>query len=74
MKFCKVYHFTDDTNLLCLTNSIKELNKLVNADLKHLVNWLHAKYKKNTEMVIFNSKQKKFERDLKIKLLKVLNT
>ena len=29
-----------DTNLLCLSNSIKKLNKLVNADLKHLVNWL----------------------------------
>ena len=50
------------TLLLCLTNSIKKLKKLVNADLKHLVNWL------NTEMVIFKSKQKKFEGDLKIKL------
>ena len=39
IKFCKVYHFADDTNLLCLSNSIKKLNKLVNADLKHLVNW-----------------------------------
>ena len=30
--FCKVHHFADDTNLLCLSNSIKKLNKLVNAD------------------------------------------
>ena len=37
-KFCKVYHFADDTNLLCLNNSIKKLNKLVNTNLKHLVN------------------------------------
>ena len=36
IKFCKVHHFADDTNLLCLSNSIKKLNKLVNADLKHL--------------------------------------
>ena len=36
--FCKFHHFSDDTNLLCLSNSIKKLNKLVNADLKHLVN------------------------------------
>ena len=36
IKFCKVYHFADDTNLFCLSNSIKKLNKLVNADLKHL--------------------------------------
>ena len=40
IKFCKVHHFTDDTYLLCLSNSIKKLNKLVNADLKHLANWL----------------------------------
>ena len=61
-----------DTNLLCLSNSIKKLNKLVNADLKHLVNWLNANKislnVKKTEMVIFKSKQKKFEGDLKIKL------
>ena len=83
IKFCKVHHFADDTNLLCLSNSIKKLNKLVNADLKHLVNWLNANKislnVKKTEMVIFKSKHKKFEGDLKIKLcgnyilLKVLN-
>ena len=38
IKFCKVHHFADDTNLLCLSNSIKKLNKLVNADLKYPVN------------------------------------
>ena len=42
IKFCKVHHFADDTNLLCLSNSIKKLNKLVNADLKHLANWLNT--------------------------------
>ena len=42
IKFCKVHHFVDDTNLLCLGNSIKKLSKLVNADLKRLVNWLNA--------------------------------
>ena len=72
IKFCKVHHFADDTNLLCLSNSIRKLNKLVNTDLKHLVNWLHANKislnVKKTEMVIFKSNQKKFEGDLKIKL------
>ena len=63
----------------------KKLNKLVSADIKHLSNWLNANKislnVKKTEMVIFKSKQKKFEGDLKIKfcgkrlyLLKVLNT
>ena len=37
IKFSKVNHFADDTNLLCLSNSIKKLKKIVNADLKHLV-------------------------------------
>ena len=48
------------------------MNKLVNADLKHPVYWLNANKicanVKKTEMVIFKSKQKKFESDLKIKL------
>ena len=29
IKFCKVHHFAGDTNLLCLSNSIKKLNKLI---------------------------------------------
>ena len=79
IKFCKVYHFTDDTNLLCLSNSIKKLNKMVNANFKYLVNWSNASKMslnvKKTEMVIFKSKQRKFEGDLKdYILLKVLNT
>ena len=72
IKFCKVHHFANDTNLLCLSNSIKKLSKLVNADLKHLLNWLNANKislnVKKTEMIIFKSKQKKLEGDLKIKL------
>ena len=38
IKFYKVHHFADGTNFLCLSNSIK----LVNADLKHLANWLNT--------------------------------
>ena len=60
IKFCKVYYFADDANLLCLSNSIKRMNKLVNADLKRLANWLNANKislnVKKTEMVIFKSK------------------
>ena len=86
VKFCKVHHFADDTNLLCRNIFVKKLNKLVNPDLKHLVNWLNTNKTslsvKKAEMVIFKSKQKKFEGDLKIKnyvvkyyiQLKVLNT
>ena len=52
--------------------TLLKLNKLVNADLKHLVKWLNANKislnVKQTEMVIFKSKQNKFEGDLKIRL------
>ena len=41
IKSCNVHHFGDDTNLLCLSNSTKKLNKLVNADLKYLANLLN---------------------------------
>ena len=64
IKFCKGHHFADDTNLLCLSNSINKLNKLVNTDLKHLVNWLNANKislnVKKTEMV------KETKRNLKV--------
>ena len=42
IKICKVHHFVDDTNLLCLSNSIKKPNKLVNVNLKQLINWLNT--------------------------------
>ena len=42
MKFCKAHHFVDDTNLVRLSKSMKKQSKLVNSNLKHLVNWLNA--------------------------------
>ena len=67
IKFFKVHDFADDINLLYLSKSIKKLNKLVNADLQHLVNWLNANKislnVKKPEMLIFKSKQKKLEGD-----------
>ena len=72
IKFCKVYHFADDTNLLYLGKSIKKLNKFVNIDLKNLFNWLNSNKislnVKKTQMVIFKSKIKKFNGTVKIKL------
>ena len=41
-KYYDIDDFADDTNLLCLSNSIKKLSKLVNANLKYLVSWLNA--------------------------------
>ena len=57
IKYCKVYHFADDTNLLHTNNSIKKLNKMLNKNSKNLTNWLNAnKISLNvdkTEMILF---------------------
>ena len=57
IKYCKVYHFADDTNLLYTNNSIKKLNKMLKKDSKNLINWLNAnKISLNvdkTEMILF---------------------
>ena len=71
IKFWKVHHFADDTNLLFLTNSIKKLNKPINTDLKKLCHWLNAKKVslnvKKTE-TIFKSRGRKYEGINKLKL------
>ena len=74
IKFCKVHHFADDTNLLYLAKSIKKLNKLVKYDLKNLLCWLSANKislnVKKTELVVFKSKRKQFDGDIKLKLIR----
>ena len=42
LKFCKVHHFADDTNLIHFSKSVNRLNKYVNLDLKNLTYWLNA--------------------------------
>lgn len=43
IKYSKVHHFADDTNLMNFQASIKMINKKVNHDLKNLSNWLLTK-------------------------------
>ena len=72
LKFCKVHHFADDTNLLHFSKSIYRLNKYVNLDLKNLTYWLNANRislnVKKTELVIFKHQRKKLDSSIKIKL------
>ena len=72
IKFCKVHHFADDTNLLHFNKSVNKLNKLVILDMKNLATWLNAnKISLNvqkTELVLFKNKRKKLENPIKIKL------
>ena len=42
IKFSRVHHFADDTNLLLVDNSLKKRSKHINHDLKLLTAWLRA--------------------------------
>ena len=72
IKYCKVHHFADDTNLLSFNNSIKKINKQVGHDLKYLSYCLNSNkiclnFSK-TEVVLFKSVSKQTEATLKLKL------
>ena len=71
IKFCKVHHFADYTNLLHFNKSVAKLNKFVNQDMKNLTVWLNASKILNvekTEKVIFKHQRKKLDTEIKIKL------
>ena len=57
IKFCKVHHLADDTNLLHFNKSVVNLNKLVNQNMKNLTVCLNANIVslnvEKTEIVIF---------------------
>ena len=72
IQYCKVHHFADDTNLFHTSKSVENLNKLVNREMKHLINWLSANKIsldiEKTELVIFKSPRKVLLDEIKIKL------
>ena len=59
IQYYKVHHSADDTNLFHTNKSVKNLNKLVNRDMKQLNNWLSVNkislHVGKTELVIFKS-------------------
>ena len=64
IKFCKVHHFADDTNLLQIGDYIKKFKKFVDFDLKNLSNWLKNADKislnvSKTEIIMFKPRKKK---------------
>ena len=67
IKFLKIYHFADDTNLLHFSKSVTKFNKNVNLDTKNLTYQLNAnKISLNvqkTELVIFKHQTKKICRE-----------
>ena len=42
VKFCKVHHFADYTNLLHFSKSVNKVNKYINLIMKNLSDWLNA--------------------------------
>ena len=70
--YSKTCHFADDTAILYANHSLKQLQKHVNIDLKHLCHWLKAnKISLNagkTELMIFRNTHKLIDYDLKIKI------
>ena len=42
IKFCKVHHFADDTNLLHFSKLVNKVNRYINLDMKNLTDWLNA--------------------------------
>ena len=72
IKHSETFHFADDTCLLNIKDSDKQINKVVNNDLKFLVQWLNAnKISLNVgkaEVVIFRGKKKQFDCDPNLKL------
>ena len=73
IKFYKVHHFVDDTNLINFNSSIKVINKQdVDKDLKKLNNWLNANKiclnVSTTKLSYLNLQKKQLEFSLKLKL------
>ena len=72
MIFSQPFHFADDTGLLDIQNTISKVNGSLNKDLKERSFWLNADkialYVAETEVILFKSKRKHCDTDLRLKL------
>ena len=72
IKNSKAHHFADDTNLLLINKSLKQINKLINHDLSLLVQWLKSnKISLNTsktEILTFRPKGKSITKHLNFRI------
>ena len=72
VKHSTVHHFADDTNLMCINRSLKQLNnKHINYDLRKITDWLNSNLislnTDKTEFVIFRKPKQKLDGNFKIK-------
>ena len=72
IKYSSVHHFADDTNLIYINKSLKNIASRINRDLKGLTDWLNANRislnVSKTEYMIFRGTRKKIVFDLKLKI------
>ena len=72
IKSSKVLHFADDTNLLLISKSLEQTNKLINHDLVLLVQWLRSsKISLNTSktgILLFRLKEKTITKQLNFRI------
>ena len=72
IKHSETFHFADNTYLLNIRYSVKQINKVVNKVLKFLVQWLNANRillsVVKIKVVIFKRKKKQLDCDLNLKL------
>ena len=72
IRFSSPFHFADDTGLLNIQDSMHAINRTLNKDLRELSFWLNAnKIALNvakTEIILFKTRNKNYDADLKIKL------
>ena len=72
IKHSQTFHFADYDCLLNIKDSVEQIKKVINEDLKFLVQWLNANRISlnvaKTEVVIFRRKKKQLDCDLNLKL------
>ena len=68
VQYSSVHQFADNTNLLFVEKSLKQLNKKVNRDLKLTVEWVRTNKlslnAKKTEIIIFKPRNKTISKHL----------
>ena len=72
INFSQSFHFADDTCLLNIQNTTSKINRSLNKDLEEISFWLNAnKIALNvakTEVILFRTKHKPCDTDLRLKL------
>ena len=72
VQYSSVHQFADDTNLLVVEKSLKQLNKKVNRNLKLTVEWVRANKPSlnanKTEIIMFKPKNKTITKHLNFRL------